>query len=173
MLATQRILIALLCMLFVLAAAAHGLAAAGAPPAPVMAGIPAQSTPAPSRPLAPVVLKWTTKSEINTAGFNVFRAEDRAGPFTQVNPDLIPASNDAIAGGQYVYTDTASIAGVTYYYVLEDVEMNGRRTQHDPFMITAGSSTTGGSGTQLIVAAAMAAGAVVLLGALVWRMRRR
>ena len=90
-----------------------------------------QATPAPAPIYSLVVLEWTTKSEVNTAGFNMYRAESSGGPFTRINRELIPSASDPIAGGHYVYTDTEAIAGRTYYYQLEDVELSGNRTRHD------------------------------------------
>lgn len=48
-----------------------------------------------------VVLNWTTGSEINTAGFNLYRSESEDGPYARINPQLIPASGEALLGGTY------------------------------------------------------------------------
>ncbi len=120
---------------------------------------------------APVVLVWTTKSEVNTAGFYVYRAEQKDGPFVQVSRDLIPASNDAAAGGNYTYTDTATLRGVTYYYALEDVETSGRRTRHEPITVVAGAEGNLPLGLSPDLAAAIGVAALaVALGVLYfWR----
>jgi len=86
---------------------------------------------------APVIVEWTTETEVDTVGFNLYRAESPDGPFEKINQDLIPASSDPLAGGHYVYTDTNVIAGRTYYYELEDVEATGVTTRHGPIVITA------------------------------------
>lgn len=85
---------------------------------------------------ARVVIQWTTATEINTAGFNVYRAERAEGPYTKINAQLIPAS-DALTGGKYQYEDTTVVAGKTYYYQLEDVEYGGATARHGPIVITA------------------------------------
>jgi hypothetical protein len=74
---------------------------------------------------ATVTVEWSTASELNTAGFNLYRGETKDGPFTRINTDLIPASPDPLIGGSYTFTDTAVIGGRTYYYQLEDVETSG------------------------------------------------
>lgn len=86
---------------------------------------------------APVVLRWSTRREIKTAGYLLYRAENRAGPFLQLNRELVPAAYDPYLGGTYAYTDTETIAGVTYYYQLEDVAVDGARTRQDPITVTA------------------------------------
>ena len=84
-----------------------------------------------------VIVEWTTESEVNTAGFNVYRSESDEGPYIQVNRELIPSSPDPILGGRYVYTDTNVVAGQTYYYKLEDVELDGATTLHGPVEVVA------------------------------------
>jgi hypothetical protein len=86
---------------------------------------------------ASVVVEWTTANEVNTAGFNVYRADAPDGPFTQVNSSLIPASADPLTGGQYRFEDTSVQAGRTYYYQLEDVEYSGATSHHGPIRSTA------------------------------------
>lgn len=111
---------------------------------------------------ARVVIQWTTATEINTAGFNVYRAERAEGPYTKINAQLIPAS-DALTGGKYQYEDTTVVAGKTYYYQLEDVEYGGATARHGPIVITA----SGGWGTtEWLVSISIGA---LALAVLVWR----
>ena len=90
---------------------------------------------------AAVIVEWTTESELNQAGFNLHRSENRGGPYVKLNDALIPASPDPIAGASYVYTDTTVTAGVTYYYKLEDVELDGSSTMHGPTEVVAQAHT--------------------------------
>ncbi|MBN1887267.1 MAG: hypothetical protein JW850_04735 [Thermoflexales bacterium] len=79
-----------------------------------------------------VIIEWTTASEVNTAGFNLARADTPDGAYRQVNAELIPSSTDPMLGGQYTYTDSGVISGRTYYYQLEDVEYTGTLVHHGP-----------------------------------------
>ena len=79
-----------------------------------------------------VIIEWTTASEVNTAGFNLSRADKPDGTYQQVNAELIPSSTDPMLGGQYMYTDSGVISGRTYYYQLEDVEYTGAVVRHGP-----------------------------------------
>jgi acyl-CoA synthetase (AMP-forming)/AMP-acid ligase II len=83
-----------------------------------------------------VALNWTTGAEISTAGFNLYRSENPDGPFVRINPQLIPTSASSIAGGSYQYQDLAAISGRTYFYQLEDVELNGASVRHSPVTVS-------------------------------------
>jgi len=134
-----------------------------------------QATAAPAPIYTPVVLEWTTKSEVNTAGFNMYRAESSSGPFVQINRELIPSAGDPIAGGHYVYTDTEAVAGRTYYYQLEDVEFSGNRTRHETITTTARSAalTIGGVDATLALYGFGAVTLVTGLGVVLWRILRQ
>jgi hypothetical protein len=83
-----------------------------------------------------VTLAWETVSETGNAGFNVYRSESDAGPWTQVNAVLIPAKAPGSAEGQaYTWTDASAEAGMTYFYQLEDVALSGETTRHDPVSV--------------------------------------
>jgi len=83
-----------------------------------------------------VVLTWETGSEIDNAGFNLYRASSASGPWTRVNPELIPANGDPVAGTDYSYVDTPGEG--TFYYELEDVDTHGVSTRHGPVRIHLG-----------------------------------
>ena len=85
-----------------------------------------------------VIVEWTTESEVNLAGFNIYRSESPDGPYVKLNDTLIAASPDPIAGGGYSYTDATAEPGVTYYYQLEDVELDGKATMHGPIVAVGG-----------------------------------
>ncbi len=76
-------------------------------------------------PPAPVALTWETASEVETAGFNVYRAEADSAHFEQVNAALIPAQGDEIAGADYRFVDETATVGCKYTYRIEEVEWDG------------------------------------------------
>ena len=80
-----------------------------------------------------VILKWRTATEVDNAGFNIYRAEQRNGSYAQINNTLIPAKGNATSDARYRYEDTPD-AG-TYYYKLEDVDYNGVSTMHGPVRV--------------------------------------
>ena len=87
-----------------------------------------------------VIVEWTTESEVNQAGFNIYRSENPDGPYVKLSDSLVPASLDPVTGGDYSFTDTTATAGVTYYYKLEDVELDGKTTMHGPIVAVAGET---------------------------------
>ena len=88
---------------------------------------------------APVRVEWITETEMNTAGFNLYRGESVDGPFdVKVNEQLIPPAADPLTGGKYQYVDKTAKAGITYYYRLEEVERNGGTNNFGPISVRAG-----------------------------------
>jgi hypothetical protein len=119
-----------------------------------------------------VIVEWTTESEVNLAGFNIYRSESPDGPYVKLNDLLIPASPDPVTGGSYTYTDATAEPGVTYYYQLEDVELDGKATRHGPIVAVSEGDVV----SPLVRPTALLAllGAVLLgVAALVVRGRRR
>jgi hypothetical protein len=79
-----------------------------------------------------VLLKWTTESEIDNAGFNLYRAESENGEYVKINDSLIPAEGSPTQGASYQFIDEGVKNRTTYYYKLEDVDIYGKSTFHDP-----------------------------------------
>lgn len=86
-----------------------------------------------------VIVHWTTASEINNVGFEVWRSSDAAGPWElQANyltdEGLLGAGNsNAII--DYSYLDEDVQDGNRYFYQLVDVDVNNLRTVHGPIEI--------------------------------------
>lgn len=118
---------------------------------------------------SPVVVEWTTATEINTAGFNLYRGESASGPFVKINEQLIPASSDSLVGGKYRFEDASAMPGKTYYYQLEDVEYSGITTRHGPIVVTVSAGLGIEQGVLLFAGIACAAGAV---GLWIWNQKR-
>ena len=87
-----------------------------------------------------VRLAWETLSEANNAGFNLYRADDAAGPRTLLAyvPSQGPGSTQGFA---YTYDDLAVQPGQTYWYWLEDVSLSGATTLHGPVSATVSAPT--------------------------------
>lgn len=99
-----------------------------------------------------VSVDWTTGSELDHSGFNVYRSLRPDGGFVQVNRGLIRNfSSSALGRGVYRFVDQSVTNGTQYYYALEDVAINGTRTWHGSVSATpragAGSVPSTGTGT--------------------------
>jgi parallel beta-helix repeat protein len=81
--------------------------------------------------LGSVVLAWETGTEVDNAGFNLYRATAEGGPYAKVNGALIAAEGDPVSGASYTFLDKGLSPG-TYYYNLEDVDLTGTTTLHGP-----------------------------------------
>ena len=132
--------------LFVLIFCASGIALFGA----VLSAIPVA-----------VTVEWSTASELNTAGFNLYRGDSPTGPYVRVNAELIPASTDPLIGGAYIFTDTQVAPGRTYYYRLEEVETNGATSEQGVVTVTAVNNLTL---MVIVVAVGILVGAGLLFG---------
>ncbi|MCX5886079.1 MAG: right-handed parallel beta-helix repeat-containing protein, partial [Proteobacteria bacterium] len=83
-----------------------------------------------------VILEWVTESEIDTVGFNLYRAESEDGEYVNINSSLIPAEGLATSGASYQFIDNDVQNRKTYFYKLEDIDLNGTSTMHGPVSTT-------------------------------------
>ena len=89
-----------------------------------------------------ILLNWTTKSELNSQGFRIWRAipdlsrycgcSGNIDDYTQIQvldkegkPVLIPAKGTTTSGFDYSYLDEKAKPGIAYCYALEDVDSKG------------------------------------------------
>ena len=90
---------------------------------------------------AGVVLKWTTESEFDTAGFNILRSETKNGTFKILNPELIKGAGTTDKQNEYTWTDTTAKPNTVYYFQLEDVSHAGVRKQLATVTYSSGVSS--------------------------------
>jgi hypothetical protein len=83
-----------------------------------------------------VKIEWVTESEIDNAGFNIWRAEAEDGEYVKLNDEIISAKGYATDGAKYIFTDTIAKNRKTYFYKLEDVDFAGVSTFHGPVSAT-------------------------------------
>lgn len=83
-----------------------------------------------------VLLSWTTESEIDNAGFNMYRSESENGEYVKINDALMPAKSSATAGASYEFVDRDVKNRKTYWYKLEDIDLKGVSAFHGPVSAT-------------------------------------
>ncbi|KAA3605229.1 MAG: T9SS C-terminal target domain-containing protein [Calditrichaeota bacterium] len=82
-----------------------------------------------------IQLNWTTASETENEGFNVYRRIGN-GFYTQIasyigNSELLGALNSSVSNN-YTFVDNSELRnGDTYTYYISDVETNGLETKHE------------------------------------------
>jgi hypothetical protein len=67
-----------------------------------------------------VTLSWSASSS-SVTGYNVYRSTVSGGPYTKLNSSLIATTS---------YTDTAVVAGQTYYYVVTSVDSSNMESAY-------------------------------------------
>jgi hypothetical protein len=84
-----------------------------------------------------VRVTWETASELDNVGFNLWRGVSPDGPDTKLNDLLIPSQSLGNPGGfTYTWDDDADLVpGTTYYYWVEDVDVNNVATRHGPVSV--------------------------------------
>ncbi len=82
-----------------------------------------------SKSTGQVVITWVTESEIDNAGFNILRSETKNGDFKVINlKGIVPGHGTTSERHVYTFTDTTAKPNVVYYYQIEDVSLDGKRT---------------------------------------------
>jgi hypothetical protein len=90
-----------------------------------------------------VTLTWTTESETENLGYVIKRAyqysDDNLSSYEiiasyQNNENLLGAGT-SVEQNEYTFIDKNVKPGVSYKYILEDVDFNGNVTAHDPISI--------------------------------------
>jgi hypothetical protein len=80
-----------------------------------------------------VEVTWETATELETAGFNLYRSQSPTGDFEWINEEegLIASEGEATSGATYHYIDEDVEAGKTYFYLLEEVEIDQTTNQYE------------------------------------------
>jgi hypothetical protein len=115
------------------------VALTSAPPAPTLAEVMISSFDAEGQ-IGYIVIRWTTASEVNNVGFNLWRdtSVNFVRPTQLNNRQLIPSQCvDCIARTDYVYTDSEVTPGQNYFYKLESVDVNGATDSFGPVSAAA------------------------------------
>jgi hypothetical protein len=132
--------------LLALTLAAGGCASAPAPEEPPAA----PSTPA-GEPISNT-LRWSTASEVDNFGFDVFRSLSEDGPFERVNSETIPGAGTVDTPTRYEFVDTEIEPDRTYYYYVESISLQGEREQFTPIIKAPpkrpGEAASGAEGQQ-------------------------
>ena len=89
-----------------------------------------------------VKLTWETASEIDNAGFNLYRSETDNGEYAKINDSLIPSEGSSTQGAAYEFVDTGVQNGKTYYYKLESINLSGNSELFGPTSVTLSTSTS-------------------------------
>ncbi len=86
------------------------------------------------------VLKWVTESEVNNLGFEIWRSQYPNSDYVKIadyqTVDQLKGHISSNQRHEYRYVDKLVANGLTYWYKLVDVDLNGHRTEHGPLSVT-------------------------------------
>lgn len=100
--------------------------------APAAAQAPAPPAPAASPKALSNTIKWSTASEVENFGYDVFRGDKEEGPFAKLNSRIIAGAGTVDEPRYYQYVDETIEAGKEYWYYVESVSMAGIREKFTP-----------------------------------------
>lgn len=79
-------------------------------------------------------LRWTTASEEENFGFDVYRSESEDGPFERLTDKPILGAGTTNEPSKYEFVDEAVDPYTTYYYYVESITMTGERERFSPIV---------------------------------------
>ncbi|MBN1592585.1 MAG: right-handed parallel beta-helix repeat-containing protein [Candidatus Coatesbacteria bacterium] len=80
-----------------------------------------------------IKVTWETATEIDNAGFNLYRVESgERSTARKLNDRMIPAKGSTAEGAKYEFIDSDIRPGTTYEYYLIDIATDGRMSVHGP-----------------------------------------
>lgn len=83
-----------------------------------------------------VTVHWNTETELNTAGFNLYRSQLEKDDYVLVNPILIDSEGSSVSGASYTYVDDEVEAGKTFFYLLEEIQNDGASNRYEDFIFS-------------------------------------
>lgn len=76
--------------------------------------------------------RWTTASEVDNFGYDVFRGDREDGPFTKLNSDPILGAGTTDETKNYEYRDDTIDPCREYWYYVESIDTKGAREKFTP-----------------------------------------
>lgn len=85
-----------------------------------------------SAPKGKVVINWSTESEEDNYGYNIYRSKSEEGPFRKINETIIQGAGTTSDPHEYVFVDQPLEIGESYYYYIESVSFAGVKERFTP-----------------------------------------
>ncbi len=77
-------------------------------------------------------LRWTTASEVDNFGFDIYRSLAEEGPFDRLTAEPIPGAGTVDEPQSYVFVDETIDPTKGYYYYIESISIDGIREKFSP-----------------------------------------
>lgn len=84
----------------------------------------------------PVVntLRWTTASEVDNFGFDIYRSLSEDGSFDRITDEPLPGAGTIDEPQDYVFVDAEIDPTRDYYYYIESISLGGIREIFSPII---------------------------------------
>ncbi len=79
-------------------------------------------------------LRWSTASEVDNFGFDVYRGESEEGPFERLTESPIEGAGTSDLTNRYSWIDDTIDPYKTYFYYVESISLQGVREQFTPII---------------------------------------
>lgn len=89
------------------------------------------------------VVSWTTASESDIFGFDVYRSDTRGGSFVRITAQPVAGGGTTDVPRDYRFVDDDIDAGQVYFYYVESISLSGERKRFTPVMRAAPKGASG------------------------------
>ena len=90
-------------------------------------------TPAPTPPYRNTV-RWSTASEVDNFGYDVYRGTSKDGPFERLTADPVPGAGTSDETHKYSFVDEKIDPYQSYFYYVESISLAGHREKFTPII---------------------------------------
>jgi len=82
--------------------------------------------------IKPNVIRWSTASEHDSFGYDIYRGISEDGPFSVINSEVIPGAGTTDMPNSYEFVDDVIEPDTIYWYYIESISLSGERKQITP-----------------------------------------
>ena len=115
-----------------LLALATGSCSSAAPASPAPETTDQVDAAAPGEETYSNTIKWTTASEVDNFGYDVYRGDTSDGPFVRLTEEPVEGAGTSDEVNSYRFLDDTIDPNKTYYYYVESISMSGVREHFTP-----------------------------------------
>ena len=101
----------------------------------VLCGLPAAADDPPSETPYRNYLRWSTASEADNFGYDVYRGESEDGPFERITGEPLLGAGTTNDPSHYEFVDESVDPYKTYWYYVESISMTGERERFSPVVL--------------------------------------
>jgi len=93
-------------------------------------------------------LRWTTASEVDNFGFDIYRSTSEDGPFERMTAQPLPGAGTVDEPQDYVWFDEDIDPTRDYWYYIESISIDNVRERFSPIIRAPAKRPAGGGGAE-------------------------